>query len=73
MASCNDIVDFSSIESFHLLYKNLWSANIAYRIKLKLVDTVLYKDGNPYCWLFTSEQTGVILQALLSSTTIFNP
>jgi hypothetical protein len=59
MTTVTPIVDFNALESFHLLFKNLWSMNIAYRVKLNVVDTVLYKEGKPFCWLFTSEQTGV--------------
>jgi hypothetical protein len=64
MAAVTPAVDFNALESFHLLFKNLWSMNIAYRVKLNVVDTVLYKEGKPFCWLFTSEQTGVRSQYL---------
>lgn len=59
------MVDFNPLESFHLLFKNLWSMNIAYRLKMNVVDTVLYKDGSPFCWLFTSDQTGVCLYSCM--------
>lgn len=54
-------MDLSPVESFHTLFKNLWSMNIAFRIKLNVVDTMLFRDGLPYYWIFTSDQTGVSL------------
>ena len=63
MSASTAVTDFTALESFHLLYKNLWSMNIAYRVKQNLVDTVLYKEGRPFSWLFTSEQTGVLFKA----------
>ncbi|KAJ1433157.1 hypothetical protein B484DRAFT_17094 [Ochromonadaceae sp. CCMP2298] len=55
-------LDLNSLESFNFLFKNLWSVNLAFRAKLNIVDTILFKDGFPYIWFFTSEKTGDILK-----------
>jgi hypothetical protein len=60
-STCN--VDFSGLESFHLLLKSVWNAEFAFRLKLNIVDTILFKDGRPNYWIFTSDQTGVRVHA----------
>ena len=69
MAAAAVDMEFTPLESFHLLFKNLWSVNIAYRIKLNVIDTILFRDGEPYYWIFTSEQTGVCSSAVALSCT----
>lgn len=52
-------IDLNALESFSFLYKNLWSLDTSKRAKVNIVDTILFKDGLPYMWLFTSDKTGV--------------
>ena len=64
MSTARSDIDFNSVESFHLLLKNLWSADLAFRLRLNVVDTILFRDGVPHYWIFTSDQTGVSFNSI---------
>ena len=54
------------LESFNFGFKYLWSNDSNAKAKLNVIDTIIFKDGKPFYWIFTSEKTGVIEPSLLS-------
>ena len=52
-------VDLNTLESFSFLFKSLWSADIVRKPGINIVDTIIFQDGEPIQWLFTSDKTGV--------------
>lgn len=52
----------NSIESFCFYLKNLWTADATKRLRFRILDSVVYQDGRPHCWLFTSQKTGEIMR-----------
>lgn len=55
----NSLFQLNQLESFNFAFKYLWSSDINRRAKLHIVDTIIFKDGLPYYWIFTSDKTGV--------------
>lgn len=49
------------LESFCFYTKSLWSGDVAKRLPIQIVDTIIFLKGRPYSWLFTSQKTGVSL------------
>ena len=54
----------SPLESFNFGIKYLWANDPNARVKLNVVDTIIFKEGKPFYWVFTSEKTGVMTQHL---------
>ena len=56
-------VELNPVESFSFLFKNLWiplsTKQKNEKFRISIIDTILFKDGIPLHWLFTSEKTGV--------------
>ena len=50
----------TSVESFYLVYKYLWNSTI--KAKLNIPDTILFRNGRRYMWIFTSEKTGQVMK-----------
>ena len=59
-----DCVELTEVESFSFLFRNLWTPDKdkARRCTVPILDTILFKDGCPFRWLFTSEETGEVLK-----------
>jgi hypothetical protein len=56
-------VELSESESFSFLFTSLWEVESGLRrVVLNIPDTILYKEGVPHRWLFTSEQTGEVMK-----------
>ena len=58
------VVALSDTESFSFLFKALWSSETAKdtKIKLKLLDIILFHEGIPFRWLFTSSKSGEVMK-----------
>ena len=56
------MIELNKIESFCYFWKYLWTADLIRKPKLQIVDTILFAEGRPHSWLFTSHQTGEILK-----------
>ena len=55
--------ELSDAESFSFLFCSLWDASSdVRRCVVNIPDTIMYKDGTPHRWLFTSEQSGEVLK-----------
>ena len=55
-------MELSDIESFDFFFDCLWkpaTAEAPERYKGNVVDTIVFRNGKPTKWLFTSEKTGV--------------
>lgn len=52
----------SPLESFNFGIKYLWANDPNARVKLNVIDTIIFKEGKPFYWVFTSEKTGVMTQ-----------
>ena len=57
-------INLTDIESFSFLFNAIWQTqqNKVPRCQLNLLDTILFHDGTPYRWLFTSSKTGEIMK-----------
>mmetsp|Transcript_20737 Transcript_20737/g.34907 ORF Transcript_20737/g.34907 Transcript_20737/m.34907 type:complete len:1275 (-) Transcript_20737:194-4018(-) len=58
-------MELSELESFHFLYRSLWNQNTDERVtrqKMNMMDTIIFLQGFPVRWLFTSEKTGEVLR-----------
>lgn len=56
-------LELNDSESFSFVLTSLWEADSGIRrVVINIPDTILYKDGIPHRWLFTSEQTGEIMK-----------
>ena len=56
-------IELSESESFSFLFTSLWEVESGLRrVVINIPDTILYKDGVPHRWLFTSEQTGEVMK-----------
>jgi len=53
-------VYMSPLESFNFGIKYLWVNDPNARVKVNIVDTIIFKEGKPFYWIFTSEKTGVM-------------
>ena len=53
----------NDVESLGFFFKNLWFSKVGMdsqrRLRLNIVDTIIFKKGSPVRWLFTSDQNGV--------------
>jgi hypothetical protein len=50
----------SPLESFNFGIKYLWANDPNARVKVNMIDTIIFKEGKPFYWVFTSEKTGVM-------------
>ena len=61
-----EATELNDCESFSFLFSSLWEADSAAtghrRVVVNIPDTIMYKDGTPNRWLFTSEQTGEVMK-----------
>ena len=55
-------VEMNTIESFCFYLKHLWHSDASQRVKFRILDTLIYQDGRPHTWLFTSQKTGEIMR-----------
>lgn len=57
-------VNLTDIESFSFLFNAVWQTqqSNASKVQLNLLDAILFHDGVPYRWLFTSCKTGEIMK-----------
>jgi len=55
-------VYMSPLESFNFGIKYLWVNDPNARVKVNIVDTIIFKEGKPFYWIFTSEKTGEVLK-----------
>lgn len=57
-------VNLTDIESFSFLFNTVWQTqqSNASKVQLNLLDAILFHDGIPYRWLFTSCKTGEIMK-----------
>ena len=54
------VLALDNFESFCFFNKSIWNSSLnAKKFHLNIPDTILFKNGVPIRWLFTSEQTGV--------------
>ena len=45
---------------FNIYHTYLRTTIYLFRAKLAIMDTLIFQDGAPFMWLFTSDKTGVI-------------
>eukprot|EP01035_Chromulina_nebulosa_P027782 gene27782-36582_t len=63
---CN--YDLNPVESFCLIFKYLWLSpdqlekTNGSRAKVAIMDTLIFQDGTPFTWIFTSDKTGEVLK-----------
>ena len=66
----DSIIEFNELESFSYLFKEMCDPSPipvtnkntkSSRIKFRIVDTLLFKEGHPFRWIFTSSKTGIII------------
>jgi hypothetical protein len=57
-------VNLNDIESFSFLFNSVWQKQQSdgSKCQLNLLDAILFHDGTPYRWLFTSCKTGEIMK-----------
>jgi hypothetical protein len=63
-------MDLTEIESFDFFFESLWKQQIPNaeqtdKVRANIVDTILFRHGKPFKWLFTSEKTGVSISIIL--------
>ena len=58
-------MDLSEVESFDCFFDALWKPMKETKCEVNILDTIVFSDGKPSKWLFTSEKTGVIFNALI--------
>jgi hypothetical protein len=51
--------ELNPVESFSFFWQHLWSSDTVKRPAIQIVDTILFHEGKPHWWLFTSVKTGV--------------
>ena len=50
----NSTVELTDVESFHYLMRCLWDKDHMKKEHLVILDTILYKNGRPFRWMFTN-------------------
>eukprot|EP01031_Cornospumella_fuschlensis_P043947 gene43947-53731_t len=55
-------VEIGPLDSFCYFCKMLWTPDIIMRAKLPVLDTIIYNNGKPQWWIFTSRKTGEVLK-----------
>ena len=59
----DSVLALTDLESFFFLYNCLWSPNPnVQRCHLNIPDVILFQDGRPHRWLFTSDIEGDVLK-----------
>ncbi len=56
----DETVELQDVESFHFFYKCLWEKGSTKRSHLNILDTIIYQQGRPWRWLFTSNDGTVM-------------
>lgn len=55
-------VELSALESLCYFCKLMWPETADARPKLPILDTLIYHQGKPHWWVFTSQKTGEIMK-----------
>lgn len=61
----SNTMDLTDVESFSFLFKSIWEKETDIKCHCNIPDTILFKDGKPIRWLFTSESNGVSRSGIL--------
>ena len=58
------IYSLTDVESFCFLFKSVWreQRGSECKFKLNLLDVILFHDGTPFRWLFTSRKSGELMK-----------
>lgn len=61
-SSCR--LSLTDVESFSFLFKSVWrpQSGSEFKFKLNLLDVILFHDGTPFRWLFTSRKSGEVMK-----------
>ena len=56
----DETLELSDVESFSYLMKCLWDKDHIKREHMAILDTIVYKDGRPFRWIFTNNEGFVV-------------
>ena len=58
--SVEETLELSEVESFSFLMKCLWDKEHVKREQMAILDTIVYKEGRPFRWIFSNNEGYVV-------------
>lgn len=55
-------IEMNRLEGFSYFWNHLWTSDTIRKPKLQILDTILFANGEPCEWIFTSSQNGEIMR-----------